>query len=108
MPTPGQPTLYKPEYCELAHNYCLLGATNEVLAGFFGVICRTTLYQGKEHTITNTVSYPPDTQACMFWLRNRQREYWQARPEALLEPEIVDDMAARLDAAGESTHHAGD
>jgi hypothetical protein len=25
MPTPGQPTLYKPEYCELAHNYCLLG-----------------------------------------------------------------------------------
>jgi hypothetical protein len=25
MATPGQPTLYKPEYCELAHNYCLLG-----------------------------------------------------------------------------------
>jgi hypothetical protein len=23
---PGQPTLYKPAYCELAHNYCLLGA----------------------------------------------------------------------------------
>jgi hypothetical protein len=41
MPTPGQPTLYKPEYCELAHNYCLLGATNEVLAGFFGVTRRT-------------------------------------------------------------------
>jgi hypothetical protein len=37
MPTPGQPTLYKPEYCELAHNYCLLGATNQVLAGFFRV-----------------------------------------------------------------------
>ena len=31
MATPGQPTSYKPEYCELAHNYCLLGATNEVL-----------------------------------------------------------------------------
>ena len=27
---PGQPTLYKPEYVELAHNDCLLGATNEV------------------------------------------------------------------------------
>ena len=27
MTTPGQPTLYKPEYCELAHNYCLLGAS---------------------------------------------------------------------------------
>jgi hypothetical protein len=41
MPTPGQPTLYKPEYCELAHNYCLLGATNEVLGNFFHVAPRT-------------------------------------------------------------------
>jgi hypothetical protein len=44
----------------------------------------------------------------MFWLRNRQREYWQARPEALLEPEIVDDTAAQLDAAGESMRHAAE
>jgi hypothetical protein len=41
MATPGQPTLYKPEYRELAHNYCLLGATNEVLGDFFGVTRRT-------------------------------------------------------------------
>ena len=41
MAAPGQPTSYKPEYDELAHNYCLLGATNEVLAGFFGVTRRT-------------------------------------------------------------------
>ena len=41
MATPGQPTLYKPEYRELAHNYCLLGATNEVLGDFFGVTSRT-------------------------------------------------------------------
>ncbi len=41
MPTPGQPTLYRREYCELAHNYCLLGATNEVLANFFDVASRT-------------------------------------------------------------------
>ena len=41
MATPGQPTLYKPEYNELAHNYCLLGATNEVLGDFFGVTRRT-------------------------------------------------------------------
>ena len=153
MATPGQPTSYKPDYCELAHNYCLLGATNEVLAGFFGVaprtvdnwiathpdfadavrkgraqadavvvralferckgfshkVTRTTLYRGKEHTITNTVSYPPDTPACMFWLRNRQHQYWQAaRAEAPPEPEVADDMAARLDAAGESMRHAGE
>jgi len=152
MPTPGQPTLYKPEYCELAHNYCLLGATNEVLANFFGVaprtvdnwiathpdiadavyrgraaadavvvralferakgfshkVTRTTLYRGEERTVTNTVSYPPDTNACKYWLGNRQPEYWRARAEAPLEPEIVDDMAARLDAAGESMRHAAE
>ncbi|HTG24018.1 MAG TPA: hypothetical protein VK681_28555 [Reyranella sp.] len=149
MATPGQPTLYKPEHCELAQNYCLLGAINEVLGDFFGVtgrtignwiathpdfanavyrgravadarvvralfdracgfshqVSRTTLYQGKEQTVTNRVSYPPDTQACMFWLRNRQRHYWQARAEATYEP--ADDMAALLDAAGESMRHAG-
>jgi hypothetical protein len=151
MPT-GQPTLYKPEYIELAHNYCLLGATNETLGDFFGVtrrtvdnwiathpdfadavyrgravadgvivralferakgfshqVTRTTLYQGKEYKITNTVSYPPDTQACMFWLRNRQRQYWQARAEAGYAPADDDDMVALLDAAGESMRHAGD
>src|SRR5260370_17262774 len=41
MATPGQPTSYKSEHCELAHNYCLLGATNEVLGDFFGVTSRT-------------------------------------------------------------------
>jgi len=38
---PRQPTAYKPEYCELGHNYCLLGATNEELGSFFGVTRRT-------------------------------------------------------------------
>ena len=152
MPTPGQPTSYKPDYDELAHNYCLLGATNEDLAGFFGVtrrtvdnwiathpdfadavhrgraaadavvvralfdrargfshqVSRTTLYRGEERTVTNTVSYPPDTNACKFWLSNRQPEYWRARPEAAPEPEVVDDMAALLDAAGESMRHAAE
>lgn len=35
MNAPGQPTRYKAEYRELAHNYCLLGATNEELGDFF-------------------------------------------------------------------------
>jgi hypothetical protein len=34
MPAPGQPTLYKPEYCELAHNYCLLGERIVCCGGF--------------------------------------------------------------------------
>jgi hypothetical protein len=42
----------------------------------------------------------------MFWLRNRQRQYWQARAEAPLE--VVDDMVALLDAAGESMRHAAE
>ena len=74
--------------------------------GYSHEVSRTTLYRGKEQTVTNTVSYPPDTQACMFWLRNRQRQYWQAKAEA--PPEVADDMAALLDAAGESMRHAGD
>jgi hypothetical protein len=41
MNAPGQPSLYKTEYCELAHNDCLLGATNAALAAFFDVAPRT-------------------------------------------------------------------
>jgi len=41
LPSPGHPTSFKPEYCELAHNYCLLGATNEELTDFLGVTRRT-------------------------------------------------------------------
>lgn len=37
----GRPTLYRRDYCELARNYCLLGATNADLAGFFDVTTRT-------------------------------------------------------------------
>ena len=138
----------KPEYCELAHNYCLLGATNEVLANFFDVaprtvdnwiathpdfadavyrgraiadavivralferakgfshqVTRTTLYQGEERTVTNTVSYPPDTTACMFWLRNRRRRDWLEKSELRREEKVgeVVDIAKALDAARES------
>jgi hypothetical protein len=41
MDGPGRPTLYKPEYAEIARNYCLLGATNDELATFFDVSART-------------------------------------------------------------------
>ena len=41
MTTLGRPTAYRREYCELAHNYCLLGATNAELADFFDVAPRT-------------------------------------------------------------------
>jgi hypothetical protein len=41
MSTMGRPSSYSPDLCELAHNYCLLGATNDELAAFFGVSPRT-------------------------------------------------------------------
>jgi len=37
----GRPTDYKPEYDELAYNYCLLGAIDDELASFFGVSKQT-------------------------------------------------------------------
>jgi hypothetical protein len=36
---PGASTLSKPENCELARKFCMLGGTNEDLAGLFKVAC---------------------------------------------------------------------
>jgi hypothetical protein len=63
------------------------------------------LYRGEPRTVTCTAHVPPETRACMFWLRNRRPEDWRAKAEAA--PEIVDDIAAALDAAGERMRHAG-
>ncbi len=145
MPSAGQPTLYKSEYCDQAHNYCLLGATNEDLAGFFDVtrrtidnwiaahpdfatavrtgrivadmrvarclygravgwpqtVERTVLHEGKERVLKNVVNHPPDTRACIFWLRNRQRESWGDRAPAAAAGAGPHDLMAELDAAGE-------
>jgi hypothetical protein len=144
MPTAGQPTLYKPDYCTQAHNYCLLGATNEDLAAFFEVtrrtidnwiaahldfatavrsgrvaadarvarclyeravgfeqkVERTVLHQGKEWVLKNVVNHPPDTRACIFWLRNRRRESWSDRAPAPADG--LGDVGAELDAAWEA------
>ena len=63
------------------------------------------LYRGEPRTATYAAHVPPETRACMFWLRNRRPEDWRAKAEAA--PEIVDDIAAALDAAGERMRHAG-
>lgn len=37
---------------------------------------------GGELTITPTIKhYPPDTTACIFWLKNRKPKEWRAAPE---------------------------
>lgn len=149
MNDPGRPTLYRPDYCELARNYCLLGATNEVLGGFFCVTARTIdnwiaghpefaaavregrafadaqvargLYQravghehkiertvwhlGKERPVSDTLYYPPDIRACIFWLRNRQPLHWSGRTTA--SDNDQDDLGAALDAAWEEAQQEG-
>jgi hypothetical protein len=121
----GRPTNYKPQYAGLAFNYCLLKATDEQLARFFGtsrrVICNwkmkhpeflDALTRGKEHAdarvarslydravgyehqdvdvhvykdkivrVKRVKHYPPETAAAIFWLKNRQREYWREKTE---------------------------
>ncbi|MBL6653979.1 MAG: hypothetical protein ISP49_20455 [Reyranella sp.] len=147
MTAMGRPILYDPALCEQAHNYCLLGATNDELAEFFGVSPRTIdrwiadqpdfgdavrrgrivadsrvargLYEravgydrtversvvigGELKPVTSTIHYPPNVQACIFWLRNRRRRAWRDIADAP-NPNHVDDIAL-LDAAGESARH---
>ena len=43
----GRPSRYKPEFEELAYNYCLLGATDIELASFFDV-CESTINNWKK------------------------------------------------------------
>ncbi len=36
---------------------------------------------GDEHVTEYTERYPPDTTACIFWLKNRQRTKWRDKVE---------------------------
>ena len=45
----GRPSSYKTEYTEQAYNYCLLGATDKDLAGFFDVNVDTINEWKKKH-----------------------------------------------------------
>jgi len=64
------------------------------------------IHRGEPRTASYTAHVPPETRACMFWLRNRRPEDWRAKPEPM--PEVVADDIALLDAAGERMRHAGD
>jgi hypothetical protein len=92
----GRPSKYKPEYAELAMNYCLLGATDVEIAQFLGVSLRTVadwkvvhedfaeaLTTGKEKADAKVVgalyrgALAGNTTAQIFWLKNRRKEDWR-------------------------------
>lgn len=47
-----------------------------------------------------TEHYPPDTTACIFWLKNRQREHWRDKTEH--DVTVTGDIADQLKAAREA------
>lgn len=49
---------------------------------------------GKPLIVATTKHYPPDTTACIFWLKNRDPENWRDKPEN--QEEVKDDLAAAL------------
>ena len=63
---------------------------------------------GAEHIVDYVERYPPDTVACIFWLKNRQPRYWRDRhqhelsgpdggPIAVAAVELRQRIAQRLD-----------
>jgi hypothetical protein len=90
------PSKFKPEFVELARNYCLLGATDVELARFFGTTDRTirtwkqqhpefaaALDQAKEVADAQVVgalysnAIGGNVTAQIFWLKNRQPGKWR-------------------------------
>jgi hypothetical protein len=52
--------------------------------GFTKEIKKHVIYRGELREIPMTLYYPPDIQACIFWLRNRRRRDWQEKGKATL------------------------
>lgn len=82
----------------------------ERAVGYRQSVERIVVLRGEVKKIDVAVQHPPDTQACIFWLRNRCRSGWNVRAA----PVAVDDeaetaaMIAELDAAGERARLEGD
>jgi hypothetical protein len=45
-------------------------------------IKKHVIYRGELREIPMTLYYPPDIQACIFWLRNRRRRDWHEKGKA--------------------------
>jgi hypothetical protein len=153
----GRPTKYRPEFVQLAKNYCELGATDAQLAKYFEVDEKTintwklkhpeflqslkgaklladekverSLFEracgysvpeekifctnGEVTVVATTKHYPPDTTACIFWLKNRKPDDWRDQRNINIEVLTDEERMERIDIllqsvldreAGELTH----
>lgn len=71
----------------------------ERAVGYCQSVERVVVLRGEAKKIDVTVQHPPDTQACIFWLRNRCRENWNVRSAPAGGDGPTEDIAAELDAA---------
>ena len=72
--------------------------------GYSHAAVRIFSHQGKALEVAYTEHYPPDTAACLFWLKSRQPDRWRDKIEH--EHHAVAEMLEALDAAGERARHA--
>lgn len=72
--------------------------------GYSHAAVRIFSHQGKALEVAYTEHYPPDTAACLFWLKSRQPEKWRDNIEH--EHHAVAEMLEALDAAGERAKNA--
>ena len=61
-------------------------------------------HQGKALEVAYTEHYPPDTTACLFWLKSRQPDRWREGSER--DDDAAAQLLASLDAAGERAKNA--
>jgi len=61
---------------------------------------------GKTVIVPYTEHYPPDSTACIFWLKNRQRKQWRDKFD--VEHDVSTKLAERLRAARTRTERLGE
>jgi hypothetical protein len=72
--------------------------------GYSHPAVRIFSHQGNALEVAYTEHYPPDTAACLFWLKSRQPEKWRDKIEQ--DHQAVAEMLEALDAAGERARNA--
>jgi hypothetical protein len=120
----GRPTKYKAEYARQAYKACALGATDSDLAELFDVETSTiALWKIKHRHFSDAIKtgkaetdsliekslvkramgfevqdkiFPPDTTACIFWLKNRKPKDWRDKTEVEHSGNFVQDLAIEI------------